>query len=678
MPNSKIVLLIAGFLVLLLVAQVIFQVNTRAESAGDDSDGAIISGVLAHNMNESQAKLLSENGFFVEADVELGENSSWQNTYSLCKQYNISLIGKLCHNTMNGNISAPSSADWIQTIQTAVSNYSDVVKYWEIWNEPTDSTNFFAGNASEYTEMLKLAYQTIKSMSPDAVVIGLGGLHLYTGDEDWVTKGLDFARNVTDLGGMNYCDAISLHAYPWGDYTVEVGNKIAQSLQQYRDITQKPVWITETGQHSGSLGYDEKDQASFLYESYKLMKSQNVSAYIWYELGDSEGNKSSPQEDTFGLFDVNSNPKLAFQTYVIVKSEAITVKAAVDYLANCYNPDIGLIYETPDNNGTTYWLYTDNYLAQLALAPYAQDKTIAQVLGGIKAVSSKTDPDIVNQYQILNGSAFSLPINCTSNYKIAELNGVPVYCTVNNGTSTLGPKDYADIAFLEAIAYHNANQTEKALLAYHDGAAMWNGIGFNDTVYRSYTDGRGYDTFKLALYIYASKVLNCSFDVRAYNNLLSCQLSSGVSGIANRGGFATYYTANGATNNQTNTETTALAILALTYAPIKEEAPTPPPSQPPVPTPTPTVTITPTPTPTSRPTDNPTPTPTPSTPTPTPSPPTPTPTPTTTLTPTLQSTTPTSTPQPVSFTANSLFYIAVGASVAGLTAVGCLFLLKKK
>ena len=334
-------MLLTVLLLLLLASQLIFQASTSTESSDEESNDkdTMISGVLAHDMNDSQARSLSENGFWVEADVELGANSRWQTIYDLCKQYNISLIGKICHNTMNGNISVPSTTDWKQTIQTAVSTYGDVVKYWEIWNEPTDTAKFFSGNATDYTEMLKIANQTIKSLSPDAVVIGLGGLHLYSGtNQSWVTAGLDFAGNVTALGGMDYCDAISLHAYPWGNYTTDVGDAITKSLAQYRNITRnQTVWITESGQHSNSRGYDEKDQAGFLYNSYKLLQSQNVSAYIWYELSETVGDIA--ENNTFGLFDVNSNPKMAFQTYTMVKSENSTVMAAVNYLANSFNSD---------------------------------------------------------------------------------------------------------------------------------------------------------------------------------------------------------------------------------------------------------------------------------------------------------------------------------------------------
>jgi hypothetical protein len=84
-------LLLPALLLLLLVPILMPFIGVQADQPQEQ---IMISGVLAHSMNDFQARLLSENGFFVEADVELHTDSRWQNIYSLCKQYNIPLIGK--------------------------------------------------------------------------------------------------------------------------------------------------------------------------------------------------------------------------------------------------------------------------------------------------------------------------------------------------------------------------------------------------------------------------------------------------------------------------------------------------------------------------------------------------------------------------------------------------------
>jgi hypothetical protein len=72
------------------------------------------------------------------------------------------------------------------------------------------------------------------------------------------------------------------------------------------------VWITETGQES-ELGQTE--QAGFLKESYNLLQSQGVKAYIWYELNDRANRTENGKMTTFGLYDMNSNPKLALTAF---------------------------------------------------------------------------------------------------------------------------------------------------------------------------------------------------------------------------------------------------------------------------------------------------------------------------------------------------------------------------
>lgn len=270
----------------------------------------MIYAILAHAMTEAQAQRIASDGFTVLADVEVNNPSSnWQNIYQLSKKYNIPLIGKLLHRTMN--FVNFTLQDWNLTVATAVEDYGDIVKTWEIWNEPTNKNytlNYYNGTAIAYTEMLKTAYQTIKLASPNSTVIAFGGLHLYSGDEPLVEDGFDFARQVVSLGGMDYCDAISLHAYPWGPYSDRAQKSFINSIVTYREITGKEVWITEIGQKSSAFGLSELEQVNFLNKSFALLSTQNVKSYTWYELSD------NPTE-TFGLFDIAGNAKLSYSTY---------------------------------------------------------------------------------------------------------------------------------------------------------------------------------------------------------------------------------------------------------------------------------------------------------------------------------------------------------------------------
>jgi len=294
----------------------ILPLGTKAQETPPQNNAAVICGVFAHEMNASQAAVLAANHLYLEADVDMAAGSNWQTIYELSKQYGISLIGKLDHITVNCSLN-PNLQDWNDTVQQAVNRYGDIVKIWEIWNEPTDKTNFFNGTAADYAKMLQGAYQIIKAQSNDSIVIAFGGLHLFSGGDPDVFNGFLFAQEVVALGGMNYCDAIGLHAYPWGNNYAITAPAYTLSLNQYRTITgEKPVWITEIGQDSYRGGYTESQQADFLNQSFALFMSQNVSAYIWYELNDKVERIEQGATTTFGLYDVNSQPKLALTTYI--------------------------------------------------------------------------------------------------------------------------------------------------------------------------------------------------------------------------------------------------------------------------------------------------------------------------------------------------------------------------
>lgn len=98
MAKSKIPTLLTGLFLLFLVVQLIFQASmgmaTSIDTNEETANFPMISGVLAHEMNESQAQNLATIGIWVEADVEINRNGTWQNIYELSKNNGVLLIGK--------------------------------------------------------------------------------------------------------------------------------------------------------------------------------------------------------------------------------------------------------------------------------------------------------------------------------------------------------------------------------------------------------------------------------------------------------------------------------------------------------------------------------------------------------------------------------------------------------
>lgn len=281
-------------------------------------------GVLAHNLTDAQAAVLAESGInWIRGDVTSNNDYGWNNIYELAKTYNLSLIGTLDHITMNQQ--AFNLADWEHTVNASVADYGDVVHVWEIWNEPFFEDNYlscFNGSAEAYFELLKTAYTIIKANDPSDIVLGLGGLPLYSSTDGppdsnitYVEYSINFTKQLWSMGAQNYCDAISLHAYPYGNYTKEhAETSFNKTLAFYQNITGKPIWITETGQYSRqeNTTFTELDQADYLSASYQLFKEHKVEAYIWYELSDDP----LYPEYTFGLYNTDLTTKEALNRYI--------------------------------------------------------------------------------------------------------------------------------------------------------------------------------------------------------------------------------------------------------------------------------------------------------------------------------------------------------------------------
>lgn len=318
--------LACGLLFLLLVF--LFANGVQEIALGQVNTGvsSMRSGVLAHEITGAEAQLLvNSNITWVSCDVTFNPSdiSQWSQVYTLAIQYHLNVLGILDQHLMNYSNSFTLN-DWSNAVIQAVRAYGNMVKTWEIWNEPSFNDNAlgcFNGSPQSYVMMLQTAYNDIKAIAPSDTVIGLGGLPLYDSENttiDYYTQqALSWAEQVVQLGGMNYCDAIAVHAYPYGQYYPEVqGSLFVSNLQQYEKLCPgKPVWVTEVGQESSSTTWDatESDQSTFLQESYSLFQSQGVAAYIWYELND---NYTAIPNSNFGLFSNNGNQKPVFQTYV--------------------------------------------------------------------------------------------------------------------------------------------------------------------------------------------------------------------------------------------------------------------------------------------------------------------------------------------------------------------------
>ena len=214
--------------------------------------------------------------------------------------------------------------DWDSYVTSVVNDFPNV-HAWEVGNEVLSgqaqyNTGYLeqSGNLSyAYYNILKDAYTIVKSHDSSDTVIAFGGqdipdiseLSLYnTGN--FQDASYKLAAQVWADGGAQYCDAISIHAY--GDNTgaawllneTPVYNNVASTLtlqqiwggliNEYENLTKKPIWFTETGEPIDSPPNDPTPpiisnsfakQAAFLNQSFTFLSSfPFTKAIFWFKL----------------------------------------------------------------------------------------------------------------------------------------------------------------------------------------------------------------------------------------------------------------------------------------------------------------------------------------------------------------------------------------------------------
>ena len=213
------------------------------------------------------------------------------------------------------------------------------VKNFEIWNEwfigcgmrhiPRDSETKAPEN---YIKLLKATYEAIKSVNPDAYIIGGGGdhpVHHRTQMEE-----------LFKLGVMNYCDAFSIHPYrqpraPEESGLVEEVLGFAEMMRQH-GVEHPKLWITEIGWPTPKK-HPAKDaelfQAAMVVRSaVPLLALDVVEKYIWYDLKN-DGLDRIDQEHNFGIIRndrLGLQVKPAFVAFAVMSSNTAGRSIAKD------------------------------------------------------------------------------------------------------------------------------------------------------------------------------------------------------------------------------------------------------------------------------------------------------------------------------------------------------------
>ncbi len=181
-------------------------------------------------------------------------------------------------------------------------------KYLNLYNEWNGSGFGARGNSPAackpemYHALAKKTYETVKSASPNTVLIGpsfAGG-----GFE----AGAEFMEELGQLGTLQYLDIVSGNAYNVTtnpDFIAERFSTIDSIVKKYNNGQEKDIWITETG-YPTYADMSENTAGEYTIPLLVNAISVGVDRIFWYNLAD-YGIDPNNKEDHFGLMRYPTN-----------------------------------------------------------------------------------------------------------------------------------------------------------------------------------------------------------------------------------------------------------------------------------------------------------------------------------------------------------------------------------
>src|SRR5258708_5521723 len=126
----------------------------------------------------------------------------------------------------------------------------------EIGNEPNLVNEWVRGpNAWEYVQMLRVAYNSIKSVNANIIIVSAGLAPTITTPDRKAINDLDFAKEMLDNGAAQWFDAFGYHPYGYNLSPEADPNKnelVFRRTERIRALLEqhgvfKQIWLTEFG-----------------------------------------------------------------------------------------------------------------------------------------------------------------------------------------------------------------------------------------------------------------------------------------------------------------------------------------------------------------------------------------------------------------------------------------------
>jgi hypothetical protein len=182
-------------------------------------------------------------------------------------------------------------------LRAAAARYAPLGVVFEIWNEPNYRASWRWPDPAAYAALLRVAYDTIKSVAPTATVL-TGGL-ASGGGYDAVA----FVEGIYAHGAGKSFDGLGYHPYCGSSPPLDNGSGLRRTLDLRNVLVAhgdaaKAVWGTEIGWRVQLLGITESQQATYLSQAYSQWRSWSAEGWVgpllWYNLRDESVNPLDP------------------------------------------------------------------------------------------------------------------------------------------------------------------------------------------------------------------------------------------------------------------------------------------------------------------------------------------------------------------------------------------------
>ena len=143
-----------------------------------------------------------------------------------------------------GAASAPKDLDaWDAWVTEVATRYKDRISAYQIWNE-ANLKNFWGGTPEEMADLTKRAYDIIKAIDPEALVVSASPSTRLTGPFDKF-----FPAYLDALAAKDWpIDVVAIHTYPAADGDPIARGAVIKAVQAYLEkagAPDLPLWDTE-------------------------------------------------------------------------------------------------------------------------------------------------------------------------------------------------------------------------------------------------------------------------------------------------------------------------------------------------------------------------------------------------------------------------------------------------